>query len=482
MDRDHLPSAPAELRLPPAGDTAAAVVFVRDHLGAFVDGEVAASPRFRGGQLAADAALAGLDVAGYAARRNEVWPRNRRGATSVSPYVRHGLLSLPLLWESVPAAPPRDRAKYRDELLWQEYARHLYGRVGAGLSEGLRHHLAGARLSGPKLTGIAPHERDGGPPCVGTPADEGTAHTVAACDGGTTADEGTANAVSPGHGGTPGVEADAPRAEVWDPEMACLDLTTRELYEDGYLVNQSRMWLASHWAVRQGAHWRDGEEVFFRHLLDGSRAANRAGWQWSVGTATGRPYGFSRWQVTRRAPGLCERCPLADRCPIEDRPGYPLLTAAEEPPALRRDENVDATAGPRQPQVSGHPELVWLTAESLGDDDPALAAHPGLPAVFVFDAPLLDRLRLSAKRLVFLTETLAELAERHEVHVHLGDPAAVLSGQLLATTFAPVPGWRTRSAALDIVALHPWPWLRWPHARSAASFSAWREATERSRT
>ena len=30
------------------------------------------------------------------------------------------------------------------------------------------------------------------------------------------------------------------------------------------------------------------------------------------------------------------------------------------------------------------------------------------PAVFVFDEPLLDRLRLSAKRLVFIAETLAE--------------------------------------------------------------------------
>jgi len=36
---------------------------------------------------------------------------------------------------------------------------------------------------------------------------------------------------------------------------------------------------------------------------------------------------------------------------------------------------------------------VWLTAESLGDADPALAAHADLPAVFVFDEPLLARLR-----------------------------------------------------------------------------------------
>jgi deoxyribodipyrimidine photo-lyase len=429
------PAAPqgsgSGLSLPPARDVTAAEGFVRRNLGDLVDGEVVASPRFRGGQMAADAALATLDVTGYAATRNEVWPAARRGASAVSPYVRHGLLQLPVLWEVVAGAPARDRAKYRDELLWQEYARHLYARVGAGLADGLRHQL------------------------VGTP-----------WRGGDGARRGAAATAAP---------------SVWDPAMACLATASGELVQDGYLVNQTRMWLASHWAVREGIDWRDGEQVFFRHLLDGSRAANRAGWQWTVGTATGRPYGFSRWQVTKRAPGLCDTCPLAHACPIEDWPEDPPLAAADEPPGLRRDLDPERTGGPHRPVVTGRPELVWLTAESLGDDDPALAAHPDLPAVFVFDEPLLARLRLAGKRLVFLTETLADLAERREVQVHLGDPVEVLAGRPLATTFAPVPGWRRRSAALEIVALHPWPWLHRPHGRSVASFSAWRTAVERSR-
>ncbi len=437
------------LDLPPAGDVAAAEAVVRRHLGDLVDGEVVASPRFRGGQMAADAALATLDVTGYAATRNEVWPEDRRGASAVSPYVRHGLLQLPLLWEAVADAPARDRAKYRDELLWQEYARHLYARVGTALGEGLRHRLVGTPWA------------DGGD---GGDGDRGG-------DGGDRGDRDD---------GALGDPAGTAAPTVWDPAMACLAGPAQELIEDGYLVNQTRMWLASHWAVREGVDWRDGEEVFFRHLLDGSRAANRAGWQWTVGTATGRPYGFSRWQVTKRAPGLCDTCPLAEDCPIEDWPEDPALTPADEPPGLRRDLDPERTAGPRRAEITGRPELVWLTAESLGDDDPALVAHPDLPAVFVFDAPLLARLRLSGKRLVFLTETLADLAARREVQVHLGDPVEVLAGRALATTFAPVPGWRRRSAALEIVALHPWPWLRRPHGRSAASFSAWRKAVERS--
>ena len=93
--------------------------------------------------------------------------------------------------------------------------------------------------------------------------------------------------------------------------------------------------------------------------------------------------------------------------------------------------------------------------------------------VFVFDEPLLRRLQLSANRLVFLAESLADLSTRREVQIFRGDPVDVLTGQHLAATFAPVPGWRTRARRLDVVALHPWPWLRRPRPGSVASYSAW---------
>lgn len=408
--------------LPPTHDLTAAEGWVRDHLGAFVDDEVVGSPRFRGGQVAADAALASLDVTGYAAQRNEVWPTDRRGATAISPYVRHGLLSLPLLWEAVADMPRRDRDKFRDELLWQEHSRHLYARIGGANREGLR-RTRRARAEGGSDTA------EGGPEAV------------------------------------------------WDRSMACLDSTVDELLTDGYLVNQTRMWLASHWAVREGRDWRDGEDVFFRHLLDGSRAANRAGWQWTIGTGTGKAYGFSRWQVEKRAPGLCATCVHRGACPIEDWPDDAQLPTAEEHPRLRRDDDPQGTAGPSSPEVIGRAEQVWLTAESLGDTDPALLAHPDLPAVFVFDAPLLSRLRLSGKRLVFLVETLAELAERRPLRVAIGDPMEELGDAPLAVTFAPVPGFRRRTASLHVVARHPWPWLVSPHGGSVASYSAWRKST-----
>jgi deoxyribodipyrimidine photo-lyase len=263
--------------------------------------------------------------------------------------------------------------------------------------------------------------------------------------------------------------------------MACLDLVLTELELDGWAVNQTRMWLAAHWAVRtqdgRRGDWRDGEDALYRRLLDGSRAANRLGWQWTVGTGTGRPYGFSRQQVERRAPGVCRTCPLRDDCPIEDWPDDPPLRELPRDPRLKDDPDPAATAGPATVELGDPdraPEAVWLTAESLGDADPALQAHPGLPAVFVWDVPLLTHLRLDPMRLVFLAETLGDLAQRRTLEVWRGDVGATLGTRPLATTFAPVPGWRRHRRTLDVVVVHPWPWLRRPAGGPIGSFSAWR--------
>ncbi|USX53973.1 FAD-binding domain-containing protein [Lentzea sp. HUAS12] len=399
----------------PAPGPEAAELWVRTHLGDLCCDTPEASPAFRGGQQAADAALGTLELAGYAARRNEVLPRGRRGASRLSPYIRHGLIALPEAWAAAAAAPPRDRAKFRDELAWQEYGRHLYARLGTRGAAALR--AAPARA------------------------------TVRWTD-------------------------------PWPERMRCVSFCVEELETDGWLVNQTRMWLASQWTVRAGADWTAGENRFFAHLLDGSRAANRVGWQWTIGAGTGKPYGFSRWQVRKRAPQLCRECPLSVDCPIEDWPASPAPAEQPEPePLLRHDPDPESTGGPRSPAGHGRPEAVWLTAESLGDADPALAAHPDLPAVFVFDTPLLARLRLSGKRLVFLTETLADLATRREVAIHRDDVVQQLRERDVAVTFAPVPGFRSRAAAVEPSTVHPWRWLFRPHGGPVSSYTAWRKKT-----
>ena len=360
----------------------------------------------KGGQTAADIALSTYSVNGYAQNRSQVLPESTRGASVLSPYIRHNLLPLERVWKEV-GGPYKDVSKFQDELLWQEYARHLYARVGEDLFQNFRFEV--------------PWDTEG-------------------------------------YG--------------WRREMLCIDTVVDELETRGWLVNQSRMWLASEWTVHNQKGWLHGQEEFYKHLLDGSRAANLAGWQWTVGSGTGRPYGFSRWQVNKRAPGLCSKCPLNKNCPVEHFPEEQQLDRLEKHPLIESDPNPSVTAGPSQVVSRQQPEAVLLTIDSLGDADRALTVHPDLPVVFVFNGPALDKLQLSSKRINFYLETLKDLATRRVLEVYLDDPKEIIRQRKFAVTWAPVPSFKKYES--EFAELHPWPWIRKPHAGSVRSFSAWR--------
>ena len=359
----------------------------------------------RGGQTAANEALAALDITRYAADRSEVLPVSRRGATVLSPYIRHNLLTLKQVWAAVESAPWRDREKFQDELMWQEYARHLYARVGTHMFENLKFDQV----------------RE-----------------------------------APGDG--------------WQRDMHCIDQVVKELETSGWLVNQTRMWLASHWTVRNGKGWIHGQERMYQNLLDGSRAANLLGWQWTVGSAS-KPYGFARWQVEKRAPGLCMKCPLKKACPIENFMPEVELPKLERLEMLDRDPDLEGTVGPTSAIKNATPKEVLLTVDSMGDADPALAANPDLPVVFVFNRAALAKLQLSSKRLHFYIETLQDLATRRDLKVYLGNPYDYARENPVAVTYAPVPSFAKFG---QVAELHPWPWLRRPHAGNVQSYSAWR--------
>jgi deoxyribodipyrimidine photo-lyase len=117
------------------------------------------------------------------------------------------------------------------------------------------------------------------------------------------------------------------------------------------------------------------------------------------------------------------------------------------------------------------PEEVLITIDSMGDSDPALAAHPELPAVFIFNVSALEKLQLSSKRIYFYLETLQDLAQRRELTVYLGNPYEYAKSKSVAVTYAPVPSFARFG---EVAELHPYPWLKKPHGKSVRSFSAWR--------
>jgi deoxyribodipyrimidine photo-lyase len=365
----------------------------------------------KGGQSAANLALENLDITRYAEQRSEVQPLEKRGASMLSPYIRHNLLTLDQVYRSVKDAPYKDREKFRDELYWQEYARHLYARLGTRLFENLRYE---------------------------------------------------ANRDAEGDG--------------WNRQMNCVDQVVTELESDGWLVNQTRMWMASQWTVRNDKGWIHGQDLMFSQLIDGSRAANLLGWQWTVGAGTGKPYGFARWQVEKRSPGTCFKCALKKNCPIQEFPDEISPHQLVKDPLLDNDPDLSRTTGPSTPVINDQAKFVLLTIDSLGDSDAALVANPDLPVVFIFNEVALAKLKLSSTRIAFYLETLQDLSTRRDLTVYLGDPYTFTKENPVALTFAPVPSFKKFE---NVAQLYPYPWLHKPHAGSVRSFTSWRQKIDK---
>ena len=67
-----------------------ALQLAAEHFSGLYSGELGLSS-IKGGQSAANAALASLDITRYAEDRSEVYPIANRGASVLSPYIRHNL-------------------------------------------------------------------------------------------------------------------------------------------------------------------------------------------------------------------------------------------------------------------------------------------------------------------------------------------------------------------------------------------------------
>ena len=83
---------------PPSASRSAVEKFIELYFSHLTDPPFIGSPSIRGGQIAAISRLAALNLSGYASKRNEVLPISSRGASQLSPYIRHGLLQLTEVW------------------------------------------------------------------------------------------------------------------------------------------------------------------------------------------------------------------------------------------------------------------------------------------------------------------------------------------------------------------------------------------------
>lgn len=186
--------------------------------------------------------LAAVRPAAYARTRNAI----EGAVTGLSPYITHGLLTLPQVLADVNARQPLEiDHKFVYELGWREFFRHVWRHRGEAIAASLH---------------------DGPLP-------------EAAYD--------------------PVLPDDIRQARTGVP---VIDQAVRALYASGTLHNHARMWLASYVVHLRKVHWRAGADWLYGHLLDGDLASNLLSWQWVAGTGSTKPYLFNAGNVARYAP------------------------------------------------------------------------------------------------------------------------------------------------------------------------------------
>jgi deoxyribodipyrimidine photo-lyase len=264
------PSAPVSESTPPlqpgSGDLPRTFsdrdALVRELAARFPQASGGASP-IRGGSKPARAALEAMDPVRYAASRNHL-----DGAVSgLSPYIRHGVVTLAQVRDTVQRRMTRGPGpvseKLLQELAWRDYWQRLRRRLGDRIWDNLE----------PLKTGH-PEEAY----ARELPAD-----------------------IREGRSG-----------------LACIDAFARQLIDTGWLHNHARMWLAAYVVHWRRVRWQAGARWFLRHLLDGDPASNNLSWQWVASSFSSKPYLFNRANLERFGAGRhCPGCPAAAGCPFE---------------------------------------------------------------------------------------------------------------------------------------------------------------------
>ena len=312
----------------------------------------------------------------YARSRNAL----EGAVTGLSPYITHGLISLPEVLAGVTAKHPLDvQHKFVFELGWREYFRHVWAFRGEEIFESLREGL----LPQTSYSALLP--------------------------------------------------ADIRQAATGVP---VIDMAVRTLYATGYLHNHARMWLASYVVHVRKVDWRIAADWLYGHLLDGDLASNHLSWQWVAGTGSSKPYLFNADNVARYAPApwhssgsvidqsyetldRLARAPIRRLPPrVRDEHDAPISGALIEPLLLAEPPSDLGWAQPDATAVAGRD--VWLVHPwNLGDLPTTLPANTVVVGVFITDFH--RAWPWSERRWRFVASRMAELTALH----WQGDAAAL---------------------------------------------------------
>lgn len=354
-----------------------------------------------GGRTEALRQLHAFDPAAYGRTRNHL----DAAVSRLSPYLRHGMVSINEVRDHLCSRFPQDPARLEEflrQLAWRDFFEKVLAWHGRGLDDDLeepKHGVArSARIPLDVLNG--------------------------------------------------------------DTGLPCVDVMLRDLFVDGYLHNHARLWFAAYLCHFRGVKWQEGARLFRQHLYDGDHASNSASWQWVESTFASKPYFMNKHNVATFSGGKwCDACTA--KCPFDA--DYPTLQhrlfAGSTAPLVMRNAEVDIRSElPTTPAVPDDigplplaSDLVWVHDAAMSREDAALKANPTAAVAFVFDEPALRAEPWAYHRLTFVLDGLDDLFAHLPNATKLtlvGDPAerlVTLARKLGATTIH--------------VSEHPNPWV-----------------------
>ncbi len=122
----------------------------------------------------------------------------------------------------------------------------------------------------------------------------------------------------------------------------CFNKWVKELKDNNYLHNHTRMWFASIWIFTLELPWQLGAEFFMQHLYDGDAASNTLGWRWVAGVQTqGKHYLASEWNIKKFTNNRFQNIKLNENAPPKvSEKSYQIIKQDFNNPPNIEDKNL----------------------------------------------------------------------------------------------------------------------------------------------
>jgi deoxyribodipyrimidine photo-lyase len=291
-----------------------------------------------------------MDPVEYGRSRNHL----DGAVTRLSPYIRHGVLSLAEVRDAAiaRAGGASHCIKLIQELAWRDYYQRLW------------------RLLGPAIWSDIEHDKTG-------------------FDASNYADQLPPDLLSARTG------------------IDYIDHFVNELHTTGYLHNHARMWMAAYVVHGRRVKWQAGARWFLSHLLDGDEASNNLSWQWVAGTFSSKPYIYNRENVLKYSGNRFAEHQDTDPFDTDYQTlSQSLFRGGQEVAGPRRRFDLRVQVAPAAPVSAPDPAktLVWMHDGMMSPAHPAAAL--GHSHIFVWDDDRIAAMNQSAGRIAFQRDAL----------------------------------------------------------------------------